>query len=92
MNDHIIASVKTALSNGQIADDALLIHRTAVSWAHDELAADQLAKFLDATGHLYTDAIAEATKAGLTLDLRDRPACATHRYYPDFRGGCPICL
>jgi hypothetical protein len=27
----------------------------------------------------------------LDLDTRPRPHCARHRYYPGFRGACPIC-
>lgn len=88
----VIASLETARADGQLADDALLVHRVAVSWGHDDLAADQLAKFLDSTANLYADAVAEATNDGVPLDLRDRPACPEHLYYPAFRGGCPICL
>lgn len=94
MNQHVIASVTTARADGQIADDALMIHRAAVAWGCDDLAADQLGKFLRSTGYLYDDAVAEAAKAGVELDLDQRPRahCLEHLYYPAFHGGCPICL
>jgi hypothetical protein len=94
MNQHIIASLTTALADGQIADDALLIHNAAVNYGHDEMAADELAKFLRSTGYLFNDAMAEAAAAGVEIQLATVPGprCQRHPYYPADGHGCPICL
>ncbi|SEB43715.1 hypothetical protein SAMN04489727_1737 [Amycolatopsis tolypomycina] len=98
MNDrHIIARTVTARADGQLADDALLIHNAAVNYGHDEMAADTLAQYENSIGNLYLDAVAEAAAAGVQLDMATAPGprCPRHPYYLDRSHGgwgCPICL
>lgn len=89
--------VRTALADGQLADDALMVHNIAVDWGHDDLAVDQLDKHNRSIAYLFDDAVIDATAAGVKLQMATAPGprCAAHpRYLHQSHGGygCPICL
>lgn len=84
-----------ALADGQIADDCLLVHHRAVDWAADDLAAHQLDQYARSIGYLYDQAVADATAAGVQLDMVTAPGprCDAHPYYlHQSHGGygCPL--
>jgi hypothetical protein len=85
-----------ALADGQIADDSLLIHNSAVDWDANDLAAHKLDQYARSIGYLYDQAIADAAAAGVKLDIATNvpgPRCDAHPYYlHQSHGGygCPL--